>query len=438
MSSCVVQPLARPPDVELTLPGSKSFTNRALLIAALAEGRSRVREALLSDDTRHMGVSLRALGFAVDLDEARREYSVDGEGGRIPAGEATLDVGNAGTAARFLTAALALGSGRYLLDGSARMRQRPAQPLLDALGQLGARAYAVNGDGCPPIVVEGGPIRGGRVAVDSRQSSQFASALCLVGPVLRGGLVIEVTGGVVSEPFLRLTAASMRAFGAAPEVESSRRSPRHHRATDWIPLREYLVEPDATAASYFLAAAAVTHGRVRVLGLGRDSAQGDLGFVELLSALGASCAVADEHVEVVGPSADVVVSGLDVDMGPISDTWLTLAAVAPFASEPVTIRGVAHTRHQESDRVSAMATELRRLGARVDEAEDGLTVHPSASSLHGAHVQTYDDHRIAMSLALVGLRVPGVVIEGAECVSKTFPEYFATLERLRQEPIPSP
>lgn len=430
MASYAVQPLARPPDVELTLPGSKSFTNRALLIAALAEGRSTVREALLSDDTRYMAIALRALGFSVELDETRQEFAVEGQGGRIPAGHATLDVGNAGTAARFLTAALALGAGRYVLDGSARMRKRPAQPLLDALGQLGARARALNGDGCPPLVVEGGPIRGGRVTVDGSQSSQFASALCLVGPVIPDGLTVEVTGGVVSEPFLRLTAASMRAFGAAPKIESSGGRlvisvpPTGYRA------REYLVEPDATAASYFLAAAALTGGRVRVLGLGRGSAQGDLGFVEVLSALGATCVIAEEHVEVVGPKDGDTLGGLDVDMGRISDTWMTLAALAPFAREPVTIRGVGHTRRQESDRVSAMATELQRLGARVDEVEDGLTVHPSAASLHGAHVQTYDDHRIAMSLALVGLRVPGVVIEGAECVSKTFPEYFATLERL--------
>ncbi len=431
MASYEVQPLARPPDVELTLPGSKSFTNRALLIAALAEGRSEVQAALLSDDTRYMALALRALGFAVELDEARRHFSVEGQGGRIPAERATLDVGNAGTAARFLTAALALGTGRYVLDGSPRMRQRPAQPLLDALGRLGARADSLNGDGCPPLVVEGGPIPGGKVEVDGRQSSQFASALCLVGPVLRDGLDVEVTGGLVSEPFLRLTAASMRAFGAAPEVESGggrlviRIPPTGYRG------REYLVEPDATAASYFLAAAALTGGRVRVLGLGRGSAQGDLGFVEVLAALGVACAMAEEHVEVVGPGADAGLRGLDVDMSRISDTWLTLAAIAPFAREPVTIRGVGHTRRQESDRVSAMATELRRLGARLDEAEDGLTVYPSAPSLRGARVQTYDDHRIAMSLALVGLRVPGVVIEGAECVSKTFPEYFATLERVR-------
>jgi len=431
MASYAVQPLARPPDVDLTLPGSKSFTNRALLIATLAEGRSLIREALLSDDTRHMANGLRALGFTVEIDVARREFAVEGLGGRIPSAQASLDVGNAGTAARFLTAALALGSGRYHLDGASRMRQRPAQPLLDALRQLGANAYAVNGDGCPPVVVEGGPVSGGRVEVDGRQSSQFASALMLVGAVLRDGLTIEVTGGVVSEPFLRLTAASMRSFGASPELETSGGRlviavpPTGYRA------RDYLVEPDATAASYFLAAAALTGGRVRVRGLGRGSAQGDLRFVDLLARLGARCEIADGYVEVVGARYGTGLRGLEVDMGEISDTWMTLAALAPFALEPVTIRGVAHTRRQESDRVSAMAAELRRLGARVDEAGDGLTVHPSSSALRGAAVRTYDDHRIAMSLALVGLRVPGVVIEGAECVSKTFPEFFAALERLR-------
>lgn len=430
MASYRVQPLRRPPDVDLTLPGSKSYTNRALLIAALAEGRSVIREALLSDDTHYMAESLRALGFKVEIEAGRREISVVGRGGLIPASEARLDVGNAGTAARFLTAALALGSGRYVLDGSARMRQRPVQPLLEALSALGATAYSARGDGSPPLIVEGGPIRGGRASVDASQSSQFASALLLVGPVLPDGLELLVTGEVVSEPFLRLTAASIRAFGGKVGIDRHPDGlvigvlPTGYRA------RDYLVEPDATAASYFLAAAALTGGRVRVIGLGEGSAQGDLGFVSVLGSLGARCQVGADYVEAVGPADSVGFSGLAVDMGAISDTWLTLAALAPFARSPVRIRGVAHTRRQESDRVRAMATELRRLGARVEEAEDGVTVFPSAADLRGTTVQTYDDHRIAMSLALVGLRVPGVVVDGSECVSKTFPEYFDVLERL--------
>jgi 3-phosphoshikimate 1-carboxyvinyltransferase len=240
---------------------------------------------------------------------------------------------------------------------------------------------------------------------------------------------IEVVGELVSRPFVDLTAASMRAFGTDMANEGYRRlvvrPGQSYRA------RDYVVEPDASAASYFFAAAAITGGRVRIEGLGRGSAQGDLGFVDVLDGMGCQVTRGESYVEVVGPADPTKLRGIDADMRGISDTALTLAAIAPFASGPVAIRGIAHTRLQESDRVAAAVAELRRLGARVDELPDGLVVHPSAERLHGAEVATYDDHRMAMSFALVGLRVPGVRILDPECVSKTFPEYFGTLDRLR-------
>ena len=426
MSPYEVTPLARAPDVSLSLPGSKSFTNRALVIAAMAHGRSTIREALFSDDTHHMAEALCTLGIPVHVDEARRQFVVEGAGGRVPVAEAELFVGNAGTAARFLTAFVALGRGRYVLDGTARMRERPIQPLLDGLRGLGVQARSLLDTGCLPVEVAGSGLMGGRTWLDASQSSQFLSALLLIGPTMPRGLEVEVLGELVSRPFVDLTVSSMRAFGADVLNDGYRRlivpPGQGYRA------RDYLVEPDATAASYLFAAAAITAGRVRVEGLGRHSAQGDLRFVDCLALMGCRVVRGDDYVEVAGPAR---LRGAEVDMRDISDTALTLAAIAPFASEPVAIRGIAHTRLQESDRVAAAATELRRLGARVEERHDGLTVYPSAESLHGAEVATYDDHRIAMSFALVGLRVPGVRIQNPACVAKTFPGFFQTLERLR-------
>ena len=424
-----VQPLARPPDVMIALPGSKSYTNRALLIAALADGQSTIRQALFSDDTRYMSRALELLGIPVRSDEARREFVVAGAGGRIPAGGAELDVGNAGTAARFLTAFLALGHGRYVLDGSPRMRERPIEPLLEGLRGLGVRARSLLGNGCPPVVVEAAGLAGGRTTMDGSQSSQFVSALLLVGPAAPRGIEVELVGELVSRPFVDLTGASMLAFGAELVNENYRRllvpPGQHYRA------RDYTVEPDATAASYFLAAAAITGGRVRVAGLGRGSAQGDLGFVEVLDEMGCGVSLGESHVEVTGPPPNRGLRGVDVDLRAISDTALTLAAIAPFAEGPVRIRGIGHTRRQESDRVAAPAAELRRLGARVEESADSLLIYPSAERLRGVEIATYDDHRMAMSFALVGLRVPGVRIQNPACVAKTFPEFFETLERLR-------
>ncbi|HEX5505619.1 MAG TPA: 3-phosphoshikimate 1-carboxyvinyltransferase [Thermomicrobiales bacterium] len=416
-----ITPAAGPIRATVTVPGSKSLTNRALLIAALADGRSTLTGALHSDDTRHMAGALRALGVDVQEDPAGARFAVAGRGGHFPADRADLFVGASGTAARFLTAALTLGHGRYTLDGVPRMRERPIQPLLDALAELGADARSRDGTGCPPVVVEARGLPGGACRVRGDLSSQYLSALLMAGPCAARGVTVEVVGDLVSRPFVGLTAAVVRDFGATVVAEGNRFvvPPGRYRA------RAYAVEPDATAASYFFAAAAVTGGTVRVAGLGREALQGDIAFVDVLARMGCAVERDADGIAVTGPAR---LRGVAADLAPISDTALTLAAIAPFADGPVALRGLAHTRHQETDRLAAATAELRHLGARVDERPDGLTVYPS--TLHGGTVATYGDHRMAMSFALIGLRVPGVVIADPRCVEKTFPDFFARFAAL--------
>ena len=418
--SLEIRPLARPVDADVTLPGSKSYTNRALILAALADGRSAVSSALFSDDTRYMADCLRRLEIDVDEREAEATFVVEGCGGRIPATHADLFVGNSGTTARFITAMLALGHGTYVVDGVERMRQRPIGPLIDALNHLGVRVESLQHDGCPPLRVSTDGLVGGDVSVDGNTSSQYFSALLMVAPLTRDGMTIRVVGDLVSKPYIDLTSASMRAFGAEFRNDHYRSftvdSGQSYRAAD------YVVEPDASAASYFFALAAATGGRVRVLNLGSDSAQGDVHFVDVLEKMGCDVIRSQDWIEVHGPDR---LTGVDVDMNAISDTVQTLAAIAPLASSPVTIRNVGHIRHKETDRLTAVATELSRLNVRVDVHEDGLTVYPS--SIKPAWIETYDDHRMAMSFAILGKTMPGIVIKDPGCVSKTFPDFFERL-----------
>jgi len=419
-----VAPVTRPIDAVARIPGSKSITNRALLAAALADGESELTGALHSDDTRYMAAALNALGVAVDSDEPGERFRVEGGAGTFPAQNADLFVGNAGTAMRFLTAALPLGNGTYRIDGVPRMRKRPISPLLRALNDLGADAVSEEGTGCPPVVVHASGLRGGCTAMAGDQSSQYFSALLLAAPYAREGAEIEVIGDLVSKPYMPMTAAVMRAFGVNVELDTEHWHTFRVAPGQRYRGRPYRVEPDASNASYFFAAAAVTGGRVRVDGLGRESTQGDLRFVDVLAAMGASVTIADDYVEVTGPPAGAL-NGVDLDLNAISDTAQTLAAIAPFAAGPTTIRGVEHARLKETDRVAALATELRRLGQDVEERPDGLTIQPRP--IVPADVQTYDDHRMAMSFAVTALRAPGVRILDPGCVAKTFPDFFARL-----------
>jgi 3-phosphoshikimate 1-carboxyvinyltransferase len=420
-------PTRAPVDATVHVPGSKSITNRALLVAGLADGVSELHGALYSDDTRYMAAALNDLGITVESDEAGERFTVHGGGGTLPAPQADLFVGNSGTSMRFLVAALPLGQGSYRIDGIPRMRKRPIQPLLDALITLGAEVASEEGTGCPPIRVTGGGLAGGPVRMAGDQSSQYFSALLMAAPYARRDVEIEVIGDLVSKPYMPMTAAVMRAFGVHSELDTT--TWRHFLvpAGQRYRARSYQIEPDASNASYFFAAAAVTGGRVRIEGLGTDSTQGDLRFVDVLEAMGADVTISSDAVEVTGP-ADGQLRGVDLDLNAISDTAQTLAAIAPFASGPTTIRGVGHARLKETDRVAAVANELRKLGQSVEEFEDGLTITPAPVT--PAEIETYDDHRMAMSFAIAGLRASGVRILDPGCVAKTFPDFFARLGKL--------
>ena len=409
-------------------PGSKSLTNRALITAALADGDSILTGVLQSDDTRVMIDGLGKLGIDI-RHESPDVVHVTGCAGRIPADQADLSLGNSGTSMRFLTAVAALGNGTYRLDGVERMRERPIADLLVALGTLGGAALSEHGNGCPPVVVHGRGLQGGAVRMKGDTSSQFLSGLLMAVPYARQRVVIEIEGALVSEPYVAMTLAVMSTFGVEVATKHFERfsvsAPACYHAC------RYKIEPDASAASYFFAAAAITGGAVTVEGLSRGSLQGDVAFVDLLEQMG--CRVT-ERTE--APEASITVTGgrlkgIKADLNAISDTAQTLAVVALFAEGPTSIRNVAHIRHKETDRIGALATELRKLGAEVDEHSDGLTIYPRP--FHGAPIATYDDHRMAMSFALAGLRVPGVFLENPGCTAKTYPNFFDDLAKLRAQ-----
>jgi 3-phosphoshikimate 1-carboxyvinyltransferase len=417
-----IQPALRPLHARIALPGSKSITNRALLLAAMASGRSTIESALLSDDTRYMTAALRALGFRIEVDEAARRITVDGLGGAIPASSADLFVGGAGTAMRFIVGFLTLGQGRYRIDGNQRMRQRPIGPLLDAMQQLGATVYDERDNRCPPVIVETrGTFGGGETTIDARESSQFVSAMLMPAALWPRGLKLRVIGDT-ARPFIEMTLRLMAEWGVRGEIRGDLivvPGGQTYRAG------RFVVEPDASAAGYFAAAAALCGGDVTIEGLRPDSVQGDIGFFNVLEKMGATIAWSDEGVVVSGTGS---LRGVDIAMNAMPDMAATLAAIAPFASSPTRIREVGFIRFHESDRLRAIATELRRLGATVEDFNDGIAIEPSR--LAPAAVETYDDHRIAMSFAITGLRLPGVKIRNPACVSKTFPDFFERLARL--------
>lgn len=422
MDELEIKPLLRPFEASVRVPGSKSITNRALLLAAMADGPSRIDEALFSDDTHYMIGALRRLGFMISADEAHHSIGFEGRGGKIPAHGADLFVGNAGTAMRFLAGFVTLGQGRFRIDGNARMRERPIGELLDALCGLGIDARSEVGNGCPPIVIESsGDFAGGETTVDARGSSQFVSALLLPAPYWRNGLRLVVRGEA-GRPFIEMTAKLMERWGVHSDADErgiAIPGRQRYRA------RHFVVEADASSASYFAAAAALCGGAVTLRNLSRDSLQGDLGFLDLLERIGARIAWDEHQVTVIGGGR---LRGLDLDMHEMPDMVPTLAVLAPFADTPTRIRNVAFIRRHESDRLSVLAAELSRMGAVVTEFDDGLLIAPS--TLRPASIRTHDDHRIAMSFAVAGLKLPGVRIQDPGCVSKTYPDFFVDLARL--------
>jgi 3-phosphoshikimate 1-carboxyvinyltransferase len=425
-----IRPLSKPPNVAVQVPGSKSITNRALVLAALYGRRAgcELQGALLCEDTQFMVAGLRDLGILIEPRWAARVVRVTRAAVPqvIPATDAELFVGNSGTTMRFLTAVAALGQGRYRLDGVPRMRQRPIEDLLIALRQLGVRkAESECHNGCPPVVIESSGLQGGAARIRGDTSSQFLSAVLMVAPLAPRDVTLEVEGPLVSEPYVAMTQQMMQQFGLQLEAGWEGNRFRVPGAQDPIGLTAYEIEPDASAASYFFAAAAITGGMVTVLGLPEGSLQGDVRFVDVLERMGCRVERCSSGITVHGRP----LRGIDVEMNAISDTVMTLAAVACFADRPTTILKVAHIRHKETDRLAALAAELRKVGVEVLEFAEGLNITPRP--LHGAEIETYNDHRMAMSMSLLGLRVPGIVIRNPGCVVKTYPDFFSDLEKLR-------
>jgi len=423
LPSLKINPITHPLNATVRVPGSKSLTNRALLIAALANGTTRLTNALFSDDSRYFAKALQTLGFDVQLDEVNHVMTVTGLGGKIPARKAELFIGNAGTAARFLSAFLTLGNGEYILDGEPRMRERPIGDLTDALHQLGVEMEATNN--CPPVEIFAKGLPGGKTKIAGNISSQFLSALLMVAPYAQAPIEIELTTELNSKPYADMTIAIMREFGV--EVERNEYSRFIIHPASYSPLSTYAIESDASAASYFFAAPAICGGTVKIENMSRKSLQGDIAFLDVMQQMGCKIKEGENCIEVSGANS---LNGIDIDMCDISATAQTPAAVAPFAASPTRIHGTASVRVKETDRVHATCTELARLGVQVEEHEDGMTIYP-CQTFKPANIQTYNDHRMAMAFSLIGLRKDDVTIENPACVSKTFPNYFEVLETLR-------
>lgn len=407
-------------EATVSLPGSKSLTHRALIAGALAAGESLVTNALVSEDTRLTAQALRKLGAGIDWEDAT--VRIQGTGGRLKPVAEPLYFGNSGTSHRFFTALVSLGQGRYFLTGTPRLCERPVGELLAALKLLGVKAESERGDGCPPVIVTGG-LTGGHTRLSGQVSSQYLSALLLIGPLAPMGVEVEITGELVSRPYVDLTLEVMAAFG----ISFFRRGYRFFQVPGgqaYEP-REYAVEGDASSAAYFWAAAAVTGGRVTVANLSVDSTQGDIDFLSVLARMGCHIESSPLGLTVTGGP----LHGITVDMANMPDQVPTLGVVAAFAQGDTVITGVGHLRHKESDRLAAVATELRKMGGEAEEMEDGLRIR-GGRPLHGAVIHTYDDHRIAMSFAVAGLKVPGVVIDDPGCVAKSFPEFWRYWQEL--------
>ena len=410
------------------LPGSKSLTNRALIMASLASGKSVIRNALGCDDSRYLAEALSRLGVSVAWDGRESSFIVTGSGGPYPVREGEFFLGNAGTACRFLTAALALGGGRCVVDGDRRMRQRPIGDLVKALNCLGADASATTG--CPPVRIGPSPLVGGKVDMPGSTSSQFISAILMAAPIVPRKVEVRVTGEIVSRPYLDLTIATMRDFGARVLVDERRFDGQP--VFEVIPGRgyrgrEYSIEGDASAASYFFAAAAITGGTVRVEGVGKESRQGDAACADVFAAMGCRVKKGEDAITVTGG----LLRKVDWNCADMPDVVPTLAVAALLAHGRSRLRGVPHLRHKESDRIASVASEIRKLGGNVKELSDGLeiegTLGPRPLSLHGATINTWDDHRIAMAFSVAGLVVPGVSILKPQVVTKSFPGFFEAL-----------
>jgi len=428
-----IHQIGHPLASRVKVPGSKSITNRALIVSALARGNTVLHNALLSDDTEYLSNALSALGFKLEVDSLINKISIKGLNGTIPSSSGDLFLGNAGTAVRFLTAMLTLGNGRYSVDGVQRMRQRPMGSLIKAMNNLGAKISGteVNYDStviqsriCPPVHIEASGLDGGETRIRGDISSQFISAILMIAPYAKGKTKIWVDKPINSKPYIELTIRIMDDFEV--QVERDHYSNFCIHPQQYTSPGDYTIESDASSASYFFAAPAILGGWVEVQDIACSSIQGDMRFLDILKEMGCKVRENNNSVRVTSSSK---IKGIDIDMSDISDTSLTLAVIAPFADGPTRIRGIASSRMKETDRISAICTELKRLGVKIEEHDDGMTVFP-CSEFRQAEIKTYNDHRMAMAFSILGLKIPGIRIENPSCVSKTFPNFFDILNNL--------
>ena len=418
-----IDPLVEPPNARIDLPGSKSITNRALVVAGLADGESELAGVLFSEDTHVMMDSLQKMGVGIRQNLNGLSVSISGTGGSLQRPEETLWVHQSGTTARFCLPLAALCGQEVTIDGDKQIKNRPHEELCKALQSLGAQIEYLEAPNSFPLVVNGKDLQGGQISLNGGISSQFISALLLAAPCFPDQLELNIDGDLVSRPYIDMTISVMQAFGAQVQRVNDRRyvvSPTGYRNS------RYEIEPDASAASYFFAAAAISGGSITVEGLGSRSIQGDTRFVDIVEKMGAKVVRSDNALSVTGTGSLI---GIDASMKEISDTVPTLAAIAPLASGPTVISDVAFIARKESDRVTALITELRKIGVQAEKTETGMVIYPG--EVQEGTVHTYDDHRIAMAFAILGLVVPGITLDSPQCVAKTFPSFFDVLDQVR-------
>ncbi|NOX26308.1 MAG: 3-phosphoshikimate 1-carboxyvinyltransferase [Deltaproteobacteria bacterium] len=411
---------------QISVPGSKSLTQRALIAAALADGQSTLIGPLASEDTEYTSMALRQMGIAIDSRDD--DWCISGRSGLINAPEQAIYLGNNGTATRFLTSVVALGRGRFQIKGGPRMAERPIAPLMAALQGWGVDIKSVRQTGCPPLDIQANGIDGGQTVLPEGKSSQYLSSLLLVAPYSKSPALLQVRGQVFSKPYVTMTMALMNDFGINVRASDSLTNfiipPGIYQA------HEYRVEGDASSASYFWAAAAISNSRVTITNVPHPSLQGDAVLVDILAEMGCKIKRGREGITVCGPEE---LKAIEVDMADCPDVAPTLAIVAAFARGTTIIRNIAHLRIKECDRLHVMATELARVGVHTEEGHNHLLItgDPAGENLHGAEIGTYDDHRIAMSFAVAGLRIPGIKIMGEGCVAKSFPDFWERFALLR-------
>lgn len=407
-------------DAVITLPGSKSYTHRALIVSALADGESVLIDPLRSEDTEYTAQGLQKLGIPIFWE--KESLRVFGKGGRLGESDKTILTGNSGTSMRFLTALSGLRKGRTLLDGSERMRRRPIGELLSGLEALGIRASSKEANGCPPVVVESKGLKGGTAKINGEKSSQFLSALLMIAPYASEDVRVEVIGNLSSGPYVDITRDVMSAFGV--EVQSDGYHAFLVKAGQRYVPQKYQIEGDASNASYFFSAAAITQGRVRVENLRSSSLQGDIRFLDILRRMGCEVVQRNGWAEVEGKE----LHGIEIDMNGMPDLVPTLTITAVFARGETIIRNIGHLRLKESDRIKALAIELGKMGIRIEEGEDWLRIEGGKG--HEAEIDPHNDHRLAMSFAIAGLAIPGIRIQDERCVDKSFPGFWEALQSL--------